>query len=129
MFLDILSPLPSSLLFLVDAFDVECDFSHGKEIRTIVHHDAEARIYVTGYHLPGSYERRVDYGMSRDQLAAIRSSSTHCDQFVKIECFSAAGMEADYWVNFAGERRPWTVEDGGQCGCILPSACSLGWKG
>ena len=114
---------------LADAVDVECDLSSDEVVKTIVHHDAEDRLYVTGYNFPGMYERRVNYGMTGEQLRAVKAPTSYCEQYVKVECFTAAGMVNDYWVNIDDEKVPWTVDDGGQCGCILPSACSFGEKG
>ena len=85
-------------------------------------------MYVTGYHLPGAYVRPVDYRMNLGQVRAIKSMASHCKQYVKIECYVAVGMDDDYWVNIYGDKVPWTVDDD-DCACLLPSACTIGYKG
>ena len=42
-------------------------------ITTIIHHDLESRMFVTGHQDPGSYEQRVNYfGVSIEQLKLLK---------------------------------------------------------
>ena len=94
----------------------------GEFVKTIIHHDAEERIYVTGYDNPGHYVRPVDYGMTRGQLRAVMASALNCEQFAKIECYAGSGLTNDYWETLDGTKMAWTTNSNG-CQCILTSNC------
>lgn len=42
---------------------------------TLVHHDSEERMYVTGYQNPGSYIHEIQYAASIPQLLAMKVHS------------------------------------------------------
>ena len=100
---------------------MESDPDH---VITIVHHDAEDRHYLSGFDPPGTYVRDVKYyGVSREQLKDIDALSISCQQSLKIECFSVAGLVTDYWVDVDGEQRTFLDENQE---CIMDRATKLG---
>ncbi|KAL9975035.1 hypothetical protein ACROYT_G012151 [Oculina patagonica] len=70
-------------------FTVYCDMSDKNGVGvTVVSHDSESRTHVNGYSSPGSYSRDIHYsGASLSQLASLTSVSSHCEQFIKYECY------------------------------------------
>ena len=55
---------------------------------TVVSHDSERRTLVNGYSSRGSYSRDIHYtGASLSQLASLTRVSSHCEQFIKYECY------------------------------------------
>ncbi|XP_076812525.1 contactin-associated protein-like 4 isoform X1 [Clavelina lepadiformis] len=77
----IISPNP----FRVLPFSVSCDFSNGVA-ETIVHHDSETEITISKCEPSRCYNRKVDYQLSIDQVAALVDVSTSCRQFIKLRC-------------------------------------------
>ena len=70
---------------------------------TFICHDSENRTLVTGYEPSGNYSRDIYYtGASPSQLASLTSVSSHCEQFIRYECyFSTLFREGGYawWVS------------------------------
>ena len=55
---------------------------------TVVGHDSEERTLVDGCDPPGCYSRDIGYiRASLSQLASLSEASSHCEQFIKYECF------------------------------------------
>ena len=56
---------------------------------TVISHDSESRTYVNGrYSGRGTYSRDIHYtGASLSQLASLTRVSSHCEQFIKYECY------------------------------------------
>ena len=69
----------------------------------VISHDSENRTLVIGYEPSGNYSRDIHYtGASLSQLASLTSVSSHCEQFIKYECyFSTLFREGRYawWVS------------------------------
>ena len=62
---------------------------------TVISHDSESRTNVRGYEGKGSYKRDIHYkGASLSQLASLTSVSSHCEQFIKYECYHSG-----FWFN------------------------------
>ena len=72
-------------------FPVYCDMTtkHGIGV-TVISHDSESRTSVKGYESPGTYLRDVRYPkVSLSQLASLTRVSSHCEQFIKYECYGS----------------------------------------
>ena len=70
-------------------FTVYCDMTDKDGIGvTVISHNSESRTYVNGYGSSGSYSRDIRYtGASLSQLASLTRVSSHCEQFIKYECY------------------------------------------
>ena len=70
-------------------FKVFCDMTDKDGIGvTVISHDSESRTLVDGFDDRGSYSRSVTYNeTSLIQLASLTASSSHCEQFIKYECY------------------------------------------
>ena len=85
-------------------FTVYCDMSDKSGVGvTVVSHDSERTTHVNGYSGRGSYSRDIHYtGASLTQLASLTRVSSHCEQFIKYECYDsvmlAYGVYA-WWVS------------------------------
>ncbi|KAK3726641.1 hypothetical protein QZH41_012272, partial [Actinostola sp. cb2023] len=116
-------------------FSVYCNMtSHNGIGVTVVSHNSEARTLVIGCESNGCYRRDVVYdGISSDQLRALTSISTHCEQYIKYECMDAVllyyygdsqmswlvsrdGRQMKYW---GGASR-----DSGMCACGMTQSCA-----
>ena len=66
-----------------------CDMTNKNGVGvTVISHDSESRTIVDGYEGQGSYSRDINYrGASLSQLAGLTSVSSHCEQFIKYECY------------------------------------------
>ena len=88
-------------------FTVFCDMTDKGGVGvTVVGHDSESRTHVNGYSGQGSYSRDIHYtGASLSQLASLTRVSSHCEQFIKYECyhsvllFSYYGSPFGWWVS------------------------------
>ncbi|KAK2546779.1 Contactin-associated protein-like 2 [Acropora cervicornis] len=72
-------------------FTAFCDMTGKNGVgMTVISHDSEATMHVTGYEPRGNYVRNVHYiatGLTNvPQLASLTDVSTHCEQFIKYEC-------------------------------------------
>ena len=72
-------------------FTVYCDMSDKSGVGvTVLSHDSESRTLLDGYEYFGSYSRSIHYsGASLSQLASLTDVSTHCEQFIKYECYGS----------------------------------------
>jgi len=108
---------------------------------TVIGHDSENRIHVNGYEEKGSYVRHVDYlgaGItSIEQIAVITGVSSHCEQFIKYECYnsiflfsSPLGYPAGWWVSRDNAKMTYwggaTPADTYKCACGVtsPNSCA-----
>ena len=75
--------------------------------RPVISHDSENRTLAKGNSSPGSYESAVHYsGVSSScisQLANLTAISSHCEQFIKYECYGTVllynGDPYGWWVS------------------------------
>ena len=111
-------------------FPVYCDMrdKHGVGV-TVISHDSESRTLVNGYGSPGSYSRDIHYsGASLSKLASLTRVSSHCEQFIKYECYQSVmfGIFA-WWVS--RDSRAMTYWGGaspgsGKCACGMTNTCA-----
>ena len=85
---------------------------------TVVSHDSENKTLVAGYEDPGSYWRNVTYNeTSLIQLASLTASSSHCEQFIKYECYQSLLLSKDimygWWVSRDNENMTYCYD----CNC------------
>ena len=88
-------------------FNVTCDMNDKNGVGvTVVSHDSENRTLVDGYEGAGSYKRDIIYtGANLSQLASLTSVSSHCEQFIKYECYGSlfvginSGKQFGWWVS------------------------------
>ena len=113
-------------------FTVFCDMTDKNGVGvTVISHDSEARVHVTGYEPRGSYVRNVHYiatGLTDvPQLASLTDVSTHCEQFIKYECYGSHlfGGDTAWWVSrTAAKMTYWggaTPADHNKCACGVSS--------
>ena len=117
----------------VKPFKVFCDMTDKDGIGvTVVSHDSENRTLVAGFEDPGSYWRNVTYDeTSLIQLASLTASSSHCEQFIKYECYQSLLLSKDimygWWVSRDDENMTYW---GGvnsvpfKCACGLNNTCA-----
>ncbi|XP_078367462.1 protein turtle homolog B-like [Oculina patagonica] len=82
-------------------FTVYCDMNDKNEVGvTVISHDSESRTHVQGYEAAGSYSRDIHYtGASLSQLASLTRVSSHCEQFIKYECYGSSIIGNAWWVS------------------------------
>ena len=112
-------------------FTVFCDMSDKADVGvTVISHDSETRTLVDGCDPAGCYSRDVTYtGASLPQLASLTIVSSHCEQFIKYECYdslllhgsngwlvSRDGTKMTYW----GGASPGS----NKCACGMNNACA-----
>lgn len=116
-------------------FGVTCDMSDQNGVGvTVISHDSETRNLVTGCDGPGCYTRNVHYtGATLPQLASLTRVSSHCEQFIKYECYGSAicynnkiygwwvsrdGLDTNYW----GGASPGSRQQ--ICACGMSNSCA-----
>ena len=104
---------------------------------TVISHDSENRTLVDACDPAGCYSRNIHYtGASLSQLASLTDVSSHCEQFIKYECFHSrlifsAVHPIGWWVSrnfkvmtYWGGASP----DSKKCACGRKESC-VGRKG
>ena len=100
---------------------------------TLVGHDREERSRVRNCNRPGCYSPNVTYfGVALAQLANLVKVSTHCEQFIMLECNGSVafmGEMASWWLS--RDRKPmfhWggAVAGSKKCACGMTSTCDGG---
>ena len=117
-----------------DPFVVYCDMSDTNIIGvTVVGHDREERSHVKNCNTPGCYSPNVTYlGTTLPQLTNLVKVSTHCEQFIMLECNGSVafiGENASWWLS--RDRKPmlhWggAVAGSKKCACGTTSTCDGG---
>ena len=112
-------------------FTVYCDMSdkNGAGV-TVISHDSESRTHVQGCDPSGCYSLDIHYtGVSLSQLASLTRISSHCEQFIKYECYSSMIIRGGFawWVSrdsskmtYWGEALPCS----GKCACGMTNSCA-----
>ena len=115
----------------VPPYDVTCDMNDKNGVGvTVIGHDSESRTLVNGFEDPGSYLRDIQYtGASLLQLASLTNISTHCEQFIKYECFGSLMFKGNHawWVSRDSANMTYWggAEPGsGKCACGMNSSCA-----
>ena len=112
-------------------FTVYCDMSDKNGVGvTVISHDSETRTLVYGHKSAGSYSRDVHYtGASLSQLASLTRVSSHCEQFIKYECYRSMLLRNGkaWWV--AQDSTKMTYWGGaspgsGKCACGMTNSCA-----
>ena len=90
-------------------FTAYCDMTDKKGVGvTVSSHDSESRTVVYGYEGKGGYVRNVHYtGASLSQLASLTRVSSHCEQFIKYECYHSGlcfNSPYGWWVSRDSEK-------------------------
>ena len=113
-------------------FTVYCDMTAKNGIGvTVISHDSESRTSVKGYESIGAYSRNVRYkGASVSQLASLTRVSSHCEQFVKYDCYASVLLYNNdprgWWVSRDSTKmRFWGgASDNGKCACGMTNSCA-----
>ena len=112
-------------------FTVYCDMSDKNGVGvTVISHDSESRILVDGYEDKGSYSRSIHYsGASLSQLASLTDASSHCEQFIKYECYGSLILLDSYgwWVSRESTKMTyWGGASPGsnKCACGMTYSCA-----
>ena len=102
---------------------------------TVISHDSEERTLVDGCKGPGCYLRDIRYiRASLSQLASLAEASSHCEQFIKYECFHSRLLRNNknrsnpfgWWVSRdSSQMTYWGGADPGsnKCACGMNKSC------
>ena len=112
-------------------FTVFCDMTDKSGVGvTVISHNSESRTHVSGCEPYGCYSRDIHYtGASLSQLASLTRVSSHCEQFVKYECYDSIFLTLGFawWVsrdstrmNYWGGASP----SSGMCACGMTNSCA-----
>ena len=116
-------------------FTVFCDMNDKNGVGvTVLSHDSESRTLVNGpgYSGNGGLSRDIHYtGASLSQLASLTRVSSHCEQFIKYECyhsvmFTRYGVYA-WWVSRDSSKMTYwggASPGSGKCACGLTNSCA-----
>ncbi len=112
-------------------FTVYCDMSDKSGVGvTVISHDSESRTHVNGYSGRGSYSRDIHYtGSSLPQLASLTRVSSHCEQFIKYECYNSMTVSRGYawWVSRDSSKMTYwggASPGSGKCACGMTNSCA-----
>ena len=114
-------------------FTVYCNMSdkNGAGV-TVISHDSDSRTHVKGCEPPGCYSRDIHYrGVSLSQLTSLTRVSSHCEQFIKYECYNSVlvsgGLNYAWWVSrdsikmtYWGGASPGSYK----CACGMTNSCA-----
>ena len=113
-------------------FKVTCNMTEKNGVGvTIISHDSENRTHVKGCELAGCYSRDIQYtGASLSQLAMLTRVSSHCEQFIKYECYDSmifrSKTREGWWVSRHSEKMTyWGGASGhNKCACGMTNSCA-----
>ena len=112
-------------------FTVYCDMSDKSGVGvTVISHDSESRTHVNGYIGRGTYSRDIHYrGASLSQLASLTRVSSHCEQFIKYECYHSVTVGRGYawWVSRDSSKMTYwggASPGSGKCACGMTNSCA-----
>ena len=112
-------------------FTVHCDMSDKNGVGvTVISHDTESRTLADGCGSQGCYSRDIHYtGVSLSQLASLTRVSSHCEQFIKYECYHSRifrnGMA--WWVSRDSNKMTYwggALPGSGNCACGMTDSCA-----
>ena len=115
----------------VAPFTVYCDMSdkNGAGV-TVISHDSESRTHVQGCEPQGCYSRDIHYrGVSVSQLVSLTRVSSHCEQFIKYECYASMIFRGrnTWWVSRDSTKKThWggASPGSGKCACGMTNSCA-----
>ena len=115
-------------------FTVYCDMADKNGAGwTVISHDSESRRKVRdglGWGAQGSYSRDIHYtGASLSQLANLTRVSSHCEQFIKYECFDSRLLRSGmgWWVSHDSTKMTYwggASPGSGKCACGMTKSCA-----
>ena len=113
-------------------FTAHCDMSDKNEVGvTVISHNSESRTFVNGLCSPGSYSRDIRYtGASLSQLASLTRVSSHCEQFIKYECYHSVLLSNNnpfgWWVSRDSTKMTYWggASVSGKCACGMTNSCA-----
>ena len=112
-------------------FTVYCDMTDKNGVGvTVVSHDSESRTHVKGCKGAGCYSRHIHYtGASLFHLASLTSVSSHCEQFIKYECYSSKLLRTGqgWWVSRDYSKMTYwggASPGSGKCACGMNNTCA-----
>ena len=115
-------------------FTVHCDMSDKNGVGvTVISHNSESRTYVyngRSWGKQGSYSRDIRYtGTSLSQLASLTRVSSHCEQFIKYECYNSMllGGGFAWWVSRDSTKMTYWGGSSvsGKCACGMTNSCAV----
>ena len=119
-------------------FTVYCDMRDKNGVGvTVISHDSESRTEVDNFVERGSYSRNIHYtGASFSQLATLTEVSSHCEQFIKYECYdSMLNFDSNpygWWVSRDSKKMTyWGGASPGsnKCACGMTNSCANSKQG
>ena len=115
-------------------FTVYCDMSDKNGVGvTVISHDSESRTHVQGCETKGCYSRDILYtGASLSQLAILTRVSSHCEQFIKYECYGSLLFQNNnnvygWWVSRDSTKMTYwggASPGSGKCACGMTNSCA-----
>ena len=117
-------------------FTVHCDMSDKNGVGvTVISHNSESRTYVYNgqrWGGRGSYSRDIRYtGASLSQLASLTRVSSHCEQFIKYECYDSvlrlsSSSPYGWWVSRDSTKMTYWggASFSGKCACGMTNSCA-----
>ncbi|XP_078356453.1 contactin-associated protein 1-like [Oculina patagonica] len=115
----------------VAPFTVYCDVTDKNKVGvTVISHDSEERTLVLGYEDPGSYRRDIHYiGANLLQLGNLTAISTHCEQFIKYECYDSQHILENVLYGWWVSRDGYKMTYWGGSNYSFPYKCACGVTG
>ena len=121
-------------------FTVYCDMSDKNGVGvTVISHNSESRTYVYNgqrWGAQGSYSRDIRYtGASLSQLASLTRVSSHCEQFIKYECYDSVLLYKNnpygWWVSRDSTKMTYWGGASviGKCACGMTNSCANSYYG
>ena len=111
-------------------FTVYCDMNDKNGVGvTVISHDSESKTHVNGYGGSGSYSRDIHYtGASLSQLSSLTRVSSHCEQFIKYECYNSRIFRGGvaWWVSRDSSKMTYwggASPGSGKCECGMTNIC------
>jgi len=119
-------------------FTVYCDMRDKNGVGvTVISHDSESRILFQGCEGAGCYSRDIHYtGASLSQLASLTRVSSHCEQFIKYECYGSIllynlNTAYGWWVSRNSTKMTYWggASVSGKCACGMTNSCAVSSSG
>jgi len=111
-------------------FPIFCDMTDKNGVGvTVISHDSESRTHVQGCESIGCYSRDIHYtGASLSQLASLTRVSSHCEQFIKYECYASALFRYGHawWVSRDSTKMTYWggASVSAKCSCGMTNSCA-----
>ena len=113
-------------------FTVFCDMTDKSGVGVaVISHDSESRTHVDGCENQGCYSREIHYtGASLSQLASLTRVSSHCEQFIKYECYNSGlwfGNPYGWWVSRDSAKMTYwggASPGSGKSACGMTNSCA-----